>query len=197
MAADAAVAPRSWRGIDELAELVGAYCWVENRVFEVSGTWASGADDDARAVLDPALRVWCAAVSGRHGALTSRWAERLPVRAGVDPGALVTAPPGPLAGVLDTLAASPAPVGVTTLIGAVLPGLLDVYGAHLRTASPAGEAPVLEVLAGARRVLGGEIPSGHLLLEGSPEGLTRDGALDQTVKQAFEATRVFPADSPS
>ena len=28
-------------GIDELAGLVGAYCWVENRIFEVSGAWAT------------------------------------------------------------------------------------------------------------------------------------------------------------
>ncbi len=33
--------PRAWRGIDELAGLVGAYCWVENRIFEVSGAWAT------------------------------------------------------------------------------------------------------------------------------------------------------------
>ena len=197
MGADAGVATRAWRGIGELAGLVGAYCWVENRIFEFSGTWASGADEDATADLDPALRVWCAGVSLRHGALASRWAERLPVRAGVDPGALVTAPPGPLAGALDALAARPAPVGVAALIGAVLPGLLGVYGSHLRTASPVGEAPVLEVLAEAQRALGGEVRSGRLLLEGSPEGLTRDGALEQSVKRAFEATHVFPADSPS
>ena len=42
MAADAAVATRAWRGIDELAGLVGAYSWVENRIFGLSGAWASG-----------------------------------------------------------------------------------------------------------------------------------------------------------
>ncbi len=99
--ADAAVATRAWRGIDELAGLVGAYCWVENRIFEISGAWASRASHDAAEVLDPALRVWCAGVSARHGALALRWTERLPVRAGVDPRALVTAPAGPLAGTMD------------------------------------------------------------------------------------------------
>jgi hypothetical protein len=194
---EADLATRAWRGIDELAELIGAYCWVENRIFGLSGAWASGAGHDAAEVLEPALRVWCASVSARHGALASRWAERLPVRAGVDPGALVTAPAGPLARALDLVAAGPAPVGAATLVGAVLPGLLGAYGAHLRTASPVTEAPVLEVLAGALRDLGGEILSGRLLLEESPEGLTRDGALDPVVKQAFEATRVFPAVPPS
>ena len=28
-----------WRGIDELARVVGAYCWVEGRVFALSGGW--------------------------------------------------------------------------------------------------------------------------------------------------------------
>ena len=50
--------------------------------------------------------VWCAGVSRRHGLLAARWAERLPVRAGVDAAALVTAPAGPLAEALDALAAA-------------------------------------------------------------------------------------------
>ena len=68
---------------------------------------------------------------------------------------------------------------MAALVGAVLPGLLGVYGAHLRTASPVSEAPVLEVLAGAQRSWAAEIASGRVLLEGSPEGLTRDGALER------------------
>ena len=80
----------TWRTIDELAALVGAYCWIEHRIFEVTGAWATGsrpADDDVAE-----LRVWAAATSRRHGTLAGRWAERLPVRAGVDAAALVEAP---------------------------------------------------------------------------------------------------------
>ena len=95
------LAPRAWRGIDELAELIGAYCWVENRIFELSGAWATGASTSPGGGLPPALRVWCAGLSRRHGLLAACWAERLPVRAGVDRAALVCAPPGPLAGALD------------------------------------------------------------------------------------------------
>ena len=55
--------PRAWRGIDELAGLVGVYCWVEERIFEISGAWASGVGPGTMrtpmAALDPALRVWC------------------------------------------------------------------------------------------------------------------------------------------
>ncbi len=74
----------AWRGIDELAGLVGAYCWVEHRLFEVTGAWASvpeagGASIDS---ADAELRVWCAATAQRHGALAGRWAERFSCSAG-------------------------------------------------------------------------------------------------------------------
>src|SRR5580700_1137743 len=143
---------RAWRGIDELAGLVGAYCWVENRIFEVSGSWATeGGDEpdggDPDGGLEPALRVWCAGVSRRHGLLAARWAERLPVRAGVDGAALVTAPAGPLAGALGAMAATPeARAGVETLVQSVFPRLRAIYGLHRRTASPVSEGSVLEAL---------------------------------------------------
>jgi hypothetical protein len=195
---------RAWRGIDELAGLVGVYCWVESRIFEVTGTWATEAgpdpdgedpdrgDPDGR--LDPALRVWCAGVSRRHGLLAARWAERLPVRAGVDRAALVTAPAGPLAGALGAMAATPdARVGVETLVQAALPRLRAIYGLHRRTASPVSEGSVLEVLAAAQQDLTAEISTGRALLQGGPEGLTRDAVLGSDIERAFAETSVFPA----
>ena len=51
--------------------LVGAYCWVEHRIFELTGAWASAPGDAAaeraRGRARGGTRVWCAAVSGRHG----------------------------------------------------------------------------------------------------------------------------------
>ena len=188
------VAPGAWRGIDELAELIGAYCWVENRIFELSGVWASDAGAGPVDGLDPALRVWCAGVSRRHGHSATRWAERLPVRAGVDRDALVAAPAGPLAGALAALAAgSDFTAQVAVLALTVLPLLQAVYGAHGRTASPVSEAPVLEVLAGAHRELSGEISSGRALLEASEGGVARDPALGAALERAFLETSVFPA----
>jgi hypothetical protein len=192
---EADIATTAWRGIDELAGLVGAYCWVENRIFELSGAWASGAGGGPAAAFEPALRVWCAGVSRRHGLLAARWFERLPVRAGVDRIDLVTAPAGPLAGTLDALATGPdARDGVAALILTVLPRLQAVYGAHRRTATPVSEASVLEVLTGAHRDLTGEISGGRSLLEAFAEGLlTRDGPPGSEIERAFGETRVFPA----
>jgi len=185
---------RDWRSIEELAGLVGAYCWVENRIFELSGSWAS----DENGGLEPALRVWCAGVSRRHGALAARWAERLPVRAGVDRAALVAAPAGPLAGALGAMAATPdARVGVGTLVQTALPRLRAVYAQHRRTASPVSEGSVLEVLTAALQDLRAETSAGRTLLQGSPGGLTRDAALGPDVERAFAETSVFPAVLPS
>ena len=187
-----------WRGIDELAGLVGTYCWVEDRIFEVTGAWATG---PARAAVDgddPALRVWCAAVSRRHGLLAAQWAERLPVRAGVDRGALATAPAGPLAGALASLAGTPdIRVGVDTLVLTVFPRLRAIYAMHRRTASPVSEGSVLDVLTAAHQELTEEIASGRALLQATPERAADEAALGKDLERAFAETSVFPAVSPS
>ncbi len=194
--------PLRWRGIHELAVLVGAYEWLERRIFTMTGVWAtrSAREADARAadVWSAEARVWCAAVSRGHGVLAARWAERLPVRAGVDAGALVAAPDGPLDGALDTLAAAPdlsAPL--TAFAGVLLPRLNAVYEAHLRTASTVSEAPVLAVLTGAHRELVAEIKGGLALIDATPEGRARSGDLGEKLERAFVETHVFPAVRPS
>jgi len=188
------VATQRWRGIDELARLIGVYCWVENRIFELSGVWATEMSDGPWGGLEPAQRVWCAGVSRRHGLLVARWAERLPVRAGVDRDALVAAPAGPLAAGLDALAAASDPrVGLAALVETLLPCMQAVYGVHRQTASPVCEASVLEVLTGAHRELADEIPGGRALLEGSVEVLQRDAALGHRIERVFDETDVFPA----
>ncbi len=187
------VATKRWRSIDELAGLIGVYCWVENRIFELSGFWATGTHDSPWAGLEPAQRVWCAGVSRRHGLVAAFWAERLPVRAGVDRGALVAAPAGPLAAALDALAASEPRVGLAALVETLLPRLLAVYGFHRQTANPVSESSVLEVLTGAHRGLAAEISGARVLLEGSAEGLTRDAAIGRLIERAFDETDVFPA----
>jgi hypothetical protein len=191
---EADLATRAWRGIDQLAELIGAYCWVENRIFEIGGAWATASDDGPGAGLDPALRVWCAATSRRHGLLALRWAERLPVRAGIDRTTLVAAPDGPLARGLDTLAVVTDPRdGVAAMVATVLPRLREVYGAHRQTASPVSEASVLEVLTGADREMAAEIGGGEALLQGSAGGVRDDNPLGGELERAFAQTAVFPA----
>jgi hypothetical protein len=156
-----------WRGIEALGEAVGGYCWLEGGIFELTGTWATATGDEA---LAPEMRVFSAAVSRRHGVLAERWAARLPVRAGVDPAALVVPPPGlpweVAAPLSETTPGEVAGAGrrLGPLLDVLLPWLAGEYGAHLAVASPVNEAPVMEVLVEARRTALAEVRGGRRLL---------------------------------
>jgi hypothetical protein len=120
------------------------------------------------------------------------------VRAGVDPAALVAAPAGHLAGVLDGLAAEPDPrAAVVAVVRAVLPRLDMAYLAHLASATPVCEAPAMDVLAAAHHLLRAEIQDGRRLTQGSAGVLDRGVELGHAYERAFEETRVFPAVRPS
>ncbi len=188
---------RGWRTIDELAALVGGYCWLENRIFEVVGAWATGrgaADEQ-----DAELRVWAAATSRRHGALVGAWAERLPVRSGVEAAALVMPPAGPegVAEAFEELGSTNAlGVGVSALVETVLPWVGGVYGSHLASATPVSEASVMEVLVEARRRGSAESRSGRALLGRLPEAGTPSRHVGEAFKRAFAPERVSPAVRP-
>jgi hypothetical protein len=186
----------TFRGIDDLAALVGAYCWVEDRVFNAAGRWAC-APETAQPDLTPEVRVFAAALSRRHGVLAQRWAERLPVRTGVDGRALVGAPSRPLEEAFRALMEAPTSVGVGTLVAGVLPRLRDVYEAHWRSAPAVSEAPVLEVLVDAHRVARGEISSGEALLGAMAIDANETARLVQKSERAFGSGAVFPAVPPS
>ncbi len=141
--------------------------------------------------------VWCAAVARRHGDLATRWAERLPVRAGVDAGALVRAPSSQLAAALDRLGdLDDAGAALGVLVSTVLPWLGEIYGAHLETASPVREAPVAEVLVESRRNVVGETRSGRSVVRNlgvGTERAARAADLAKVFAQVFDKVCVFPA----
>jgi hypothetical protein len=187
-----------WRNIDDLATLVGAYCWLEHRLFELCGRWATEPGDrDGPDVVLAECRVWCAASSRRHGALAGRWAEHLPVRAGVDAAALVVAPDGPLASALEELAETEVIGGFRLLVGTVLPWLDEVYAAHLGRASPVSEAPVMEVLVEARHAAAGEIRRGQSLLQRLPAAAQPFRHDRAEFERALSGAGIFPAVRPS
>jgi hypothetical protein len=196
------------RDIAELAELVGRYCWLEHRLFVLTGTAASAPAVVAGDPGEAECRVWFAAASLRHGALAAGWTEHLPVRAGVDRDALVAPPRGALPGLLDdlatTAAAEPAR-GLAGLVEGVLPVLATTYGLHLEAASPVSEAPVVEGLVEARRLVLGEIRGGATLLGSLPGAARGNGQpgspggaeMSEIFERAFEGFGVFPAVRPS
>jgi hypothetical protein len=147
------VTETTFRTIGELADRCGHYCWVEHRLFELAGAWAGEEGE-------PAVRVFLAALSRLHGLLANEWYDRLPVRAGIDPSALVVPPPGPLEGVFAALGAEPdLRARLAGLTGVVLPQLLAAYNGHLAQASPVAEGPVMAVLRHARLVAATDLES--------------------------------------
>ncbi|HXQ18673.1 MAG TPA: hypothetical protein VN781_03500 [Acidimicrobiales bacterium] len=126
--------------LGQAAALLGAYCFIERRLFELTGAWSVE-------VEPPRLQVHLDQVSQQHAWHAALWAERLPVLAGVEPASLI-APLGPSLGpVLDALASAPsAPERLAGLYRCVLPRLLSTYGRHLRRAVPATDAPVVRAL---------------------------------------------------
>jgi hypothetical protein len=180
-----------WRDIDALAALVGHYGWLEWRLFELTGAWAARPEGDAE------VRVWNAAAARRHGELATRWAERLPVRAGVDGGALVRPPSAELATALERLGAlDDAGAATAVLVSTVLPRAGGLYRAHLEAASPVSEAPVAEVLVDAHRIATGETRSGRAVVRNvgdGGEGAAQVAELVTVFERVFDNARVFPA----
>lgn len=133
-----------FRTIGELAEICGSYCWLENRLFELTGGWASAPAASADA---PEARVFFSEASAEHAFLAAQWHERLPVRAGVDHDALVVPPAGPVAEAFRLLGEEPGLLDrVAGLVEVILPRLLLTYQEHLARSSPVSEAPVRAVL---------------------------------------------------
>ena len=135
----------------------------------------------------------------QHATFAGRWADRLPVRAGVEPAALVTAPAEPegLAEAFEELGATKALVsGVSALVETVLPWVGGVYGSHLAVATPVSEASVMEVLVEGRREAVAEIQGGRTLLESFAVARKPSRHLSEVFKRAFNPKRVTPAVRP-
>ena len=130
------------------ARLVGAYQWVERRLFEVLGGWVSS---EARPEVGVVFDVY----SRQHAWHAELWAQHLPVRDGVDPATLAVAPRAEVDRLFGGLAGGGGEGGPATggtllrLVGlgrVVLPRLLVGYRLHLRRASPVADAPVVRSL---------------------------------------------------
>lgn len=147
----------TFRTIDALADACGHFCWVETKLFEVTGQWASG-DGPAE------WRLFSSVVSAQHAALASQWRSRLPVRAGVEQAALIL-PPETMASAASALGGQTVEAGLPVLLQEILPELILQYRQLLDHASPVREAPVMALLALAVGVHGDHIERGNALLQ--------------------------------
>jgi len=129
---------------------MGAYRWVESRLFEELGAWAVSVPElEVKAVL--------AAHAREHAWHAELWREQLPTAGGMTPEGLT----GPANDAVDAFfTALAGPVGpeatIERLAGVyrvLLPRLIATYSAHLGLASAVCDGPVIRVL---RLVMGDE-----------------------------------------
>ncbi len=162
----------TFRPMGQLAARCGHYCWLEHRLFTLTGSWAGApavvtAAPGPPGAWDAEVRVVCSEMSSWHAFAAASWHDRLPVRAGVDADALVVAPSGSVAQALDLLAAEAEEDLVDAfggLVGQILPALLAAYDDDFADGSAVSEAPVRALLDLVRPRVHQEIDQGAVLL---------------------------------
>jgi hypothetical protein len=145
---------------DVTAAIVGEYRWIETTLFSLLGAWVTE-------MPVAGVQVHLDAQSMRHAWHAELFADRLPVRVGVDPDALTRPSPASAAlfAALDGIEVPaegpgstwlpadrvlpPRPGALPRLAGlyrVVLPRLVTSYTRHLRVVSPVADAPLARAL---------------------------------------------------
>ena len=193
-----------FRRIGDLAVRCGHYCWLEEQLFALTGRWAStpaasiSPGMGAGKTIDPEIRVLCSEMSSWHGFVARQWRDRLPVRAGVDAGALVVPPSGRVGQAIELLGAQPdVLVALGGLVEPFLPALLASYEDDDAHASPVSELPVLAVLELVRQRAPHEIEAARgVLKRGAEAGTAAEKVADlrARLQRALGVNRgIFPA----
>ena len=148
--------------LSESARRLGAYRWVELRLFEVTGGWVT-------AVPELEVKLTLATLSSHHAWRADLWLEWLPATAELTVDGLTVPATDAVAGLLDAVA-RPAEPGLTIekLVGVyrvVIPRTIAAYSFHLTHTSTVADAPVIRAL---RFALGDEMEdwrAGEALLQ--------------------------------
>jgi hypothetical protein len=144
---------------EDSARRVGAYRFVEHRLFEVTGAWAVGGGDAV-------VSVHASEMSLQHAWHAELWEERLPAVAWADHERL-TAAPDAVAAALDELAAADDPASrLAGLYRSLLPRLLITYDEHAAVTVPVTDGPVIRALTLVRRDEVDQLAAGTALLDG-------------------------------
>lgn len=131
----------------ESARMLGAYRWIEFRLFEVLGGWvATESDPDARLFFD--------AQSKQHAWHSELWAERIPVVDGLVDVDQVSVAPGPgVEHLLGTISGAAGPehgggtlMRLVAMARVISPRLVSGYRSHLMNAREVTDAPVIRAL---------------------------------------------------
>ena len=186
------VEDRLGRGLTltEAGALVGCYCWIERRLFALTGSWVQEMED-------PATQIHLDEVSFQHAWHAELWAQRLPSLDGIDPESFVQEAETVLGPLLEGLGAGEDPgfIEVRRMSGLyrfLLPRLIAGYQHHLEAARVSSDAPLIRVL---RLVLSDELESWQAgealvqsLIKGS-EGAAEAAAVVQLLEGGLSELR--------
>lgn len=129
--------------LDETAERIGNYVWIEARLFEILGGWVQG-------VPEPEVKEFLAEQSHHHAWHMQMWRERLPRLRERDVDALVRAADPGVDVLMEAISGSTAPEStIEKLVGVyrvVIPWMIGTYSRHRDRCAPAADRPVMRVL---------------------------------------------------
>ena len=174
--------------LHQAAQLVGAYCAIERRLFELTGALATEAE------MPPDVQVYLDSLSTEHAWHAELWADRLPVVSGIDAAALVELP-RPAKEVFDAIASAGPAEQMVGLFRVVLPRLIASYADHEASASAASEQPNLRALRLVLRDQLEALVTGEALVQaflGTPEAVTAAGETVIRLESTLVAAGVIP-----
>ncbi len=127
----------------ESARRMGAYRWIESRLFEVLGAWAVSAPElEVKPMLTAHAR--------EHAWHAELWREQLPTAAEITPEGLTRSANEGIDAFFAALVEPDGPERTSErLVGAyrvLLPRMIAAYSAHLAVASSVCDGPVIRVL---------------------------------------------------
>jgi len=174
--------------LHQAAGLLGAYCAIERRLFQLTGLFSTEPE------MLPEARVYLDLLSAQHAWHAELWADRLPIVSGLDAQALVVLPP-PLEEVFESVAAGGQVGGLAGLFRVVIPRLITSYVHHQAQASVASEAPTLRAFQLVLRDEIDALVSGEALvlgLLGSPEAVLTAGQMVIRLETRLAEAGSFP-----
>ncbi|MGH9045796.1 MAG: hypothetical protein ACRDVW_00610 [Acidimicrobiales bacterium] len=174
--------------LEQAAALLGAYCAIERRLFELTGAMAQDPE------MPKEVQLYLDTLSAQHAWHAELWADRLPVVASIDAQALVVVPPP-----VDQVIAATASAGridcLAALFRLVLPRLVSSYSRHAMVATAVSEAPTMRALTLVLRDEAEEWAGGEHLVERvlrGPEAVASAGRLVVALESGLVASGIVP-----
>lgn len=163
-------------GLARWARRAGAYAWLEMRLFELLGRWAT-------TVPEPAAAAQLGTASRHHAWHAELWHEHLPSIPGLDAAELVAPADVGIAAAVDDLVTAAPGSGVEPLASAyrvLVPRLVAGYDRDLAATSPVSDASVARTL---RIVLADLVPDWIAGQRQLAALLTDQGAVERAAAQ--------------